>query len=265
MICKNVQKNLSDYLEKGLSDSRQTRFEKHLKECPNCGAELKTLKMIVMEASSFERVVAPDSLWTRIENELEVTDEPFPTRVSNAVAELRQRLNHLFKFRVPVIQMAGVLAVLVVGVFLGRTFFSTRENVNLGQQTAVQQAELKLISQRTEHYLEKSTILFLGIVNTEFLQEENSDWSTEKRVARNLLKEAAFLKGGLSRTKNERVKQLVEELELILLEIANLEEEQDIENIELVKSGIDRKGLLLKIYLHDLNPEQNLKSAKNIL
>ena len=65
--------------------------------------------------------------------------------------------------------------------------------------------------------------------------------------------------------KNERVKQLVEELELILLEIANLEEEQDIENIELIKSGIDRKALLLKIYLHDLNPEQNRKSTKNIL
>ena len=79
------------------------------------------------------------------------------------------------------------------------------------------------------------------------------------------MKEAAFLKGGLARSKNERVKQLVEELELILLEIANLEEEQDVENIELIKSGIDRKALLLKIYLHDLNPEQNQKSPKNIL
>ncbi len=130
---------------------------------------------------------------------------------------------------------------------------------------SIKSVTIKLISQRTEHYLEKSTILFLGIVNAESAREENSDWSTEKRVARNLMKEAAFLKGGLSRMKNERVKQLVEELELILLEIANLEEKQDVENIELIKSGIDRKALLLKIYLHDLNPEQNQKSKKDIL
>ena len=265
MICKDVQKNLSDYLEKRLPDSRQTKFEKHLKVCMNCSAELEALKMIVAEASSLERVVAPDSLWTRIESELDVTDEPFLTKVSNEVTELRERFGRLFKFPVPAIRMAGVLAVLLIGIFLGRTFFSTRENANLVRQTDVERAELKLISQRTEHYLEKSTILFLGIVNAESPQEENSDWSTEKRVAQNLMKEAAFLKGGLSRMKNERVKQLVEELELILLEIANLEEEQDVENIELIKSGIDRKALLLKIYLHDLNPEQNQKSTKNIL
>ncbi len=226
---------------------------------------MAALKIIVAEASSLERVAAPDALWTRIESELEVTDEPFLTKVSNEVTELRERFGRLFKFPMPAIQTAGVLAVLAVGIFLGRTFFSTRESANLVRQTAVEQDELKLISQRTEHYLEKSTILFLGIVNAESTREENSDWSTEKRVARNLMKEAAFLKGGLSRMKNERVKQLVEELELILLEIANLEEEQDVENIELIKSGIDRKALLLKIYLHDLNPEQNQKSPKNIL
>ncbi len=265
MICKDVKKNLSDYLEKRLPDSRQTKFEKHLKECVNCSAELAALKMIVAEASSLERVAAPDSLWTRIESELEVTDEPFLTKVSNEVTELRERFGRLFKFPVPAIRMAGVLAVLLIGIFLGRTFFSSRESANLVRQTDVEQGELKLISQRTEHYLEKSTILFLGIVNAESTREENSDWSTEKRVARNLMKEAAFLKGGLSRMKNERVKQLVEELELILLEIANLEEEQDVENIELIKSGIDRKALLLKIYLHDLNPEQNQKSTKKIL
>ncbi|MCH8873730.1 zf-HC2 domain-containing protein, partial [candidate division KSB1 bacterium] len=79
MICKDVQKNLSDYLEKRLPDLRQTKFEKHLKACVNCSAELAAFKMIVAEASSLERVAAPDSLWTRIESELEVTDEPFLT------------------------------------------------------------------------------------------------------------------------------------------------------------------------------------------
>jgi len=265
MICKNVQKNLSDYFDKRLPDSRQAKFEKHLKECVNCSAELAALKIIVAEASSLERIAAPDFLWTRIESELEVSDEPFLTKVSNEVTELRERFGRLFKFPIPAIRIAGVLAVLLIGIFLGRTFFSTRESANLVRQTDVERAELKLISQRTEHYLEKSTILFLGIVNAESAREENSDWSTEKRVARNLMKEAAFLKGGLSRTRNERVKQLVEELELILLEIANLEEKQDVENIELIKSGIDRKALLLKIYLHDLNPKQNQKSTKNIL
>lgn len=264
MLCKNVQKNLSEYLEKRLPDSQQIKFERHLKSCANCSAELAAFKMIVAEASSLERAETPDSLWARIESELEVKDAPFAKRISGAFIELRKKVNNVFRFPVPAIQMAGVLAILLIGIFLGRNFFPIRENETL-QPKDIEQTELKLISQRTEHYLEKSAILFLGIVNAEAPQEENSDWSTEKRVAQNLVKEAVFLKGGLSRTRNERVKQLVEELELILLEIANLEEEQDVENIELIKSGIDRKGLLLKIHLHDLSPEQNLKSTKNIL
>ncbi len=264
MICKDVQKKLSEYLEKRLPGPRQTKFEKHLKECANCSAELEALKRIVSEASSFERVTAPDSLWTRIESELDVTDEPFPQRISNKITELSERVAGLVRFPVPLIQAAGVFAILLIGIFLGRNFFPTSENENL-RPTDVEQAELKLVSQRTEHYLDKSAMLFLGIVNAESPQEGNSNWDTEKRVARNLIKEAAFLKGGLSRAKNERVKQLVEELELILLEIANLEEKQDVENIELIKSGIDRKGLLLKIHLQDLNPKQDLKSKENIL
>lgn len=268
MICKDIQRNLSDYLEKKVSDSQKSKFEEHLQQCANCRAELDALKTVISEASILERVAAPDSLWTRIESELDFVDAAIPVKTSKHFSELWDRFEEAFRIPIPAIKTIGVLAILLIGIFLGRNFFPARESANLAHQTDVQGAETELISQRADRYFEKSKILFLGIVNAETRREENPNWSTEKRVAQNLVKEAAFLKDGLSQMRNERIKQLVEELELILLEIAHLEEQHNVENIELIKSGIDRKGLLLKINLHDLSANQrpsNSNSMKNIL
>jgi hypothetical protein len=73
------------------------------------------------------------------------------------------------------------------------------------------------------------------------------------------------LKKELSNTNDRRLEKLVGDLELILLQIKNLEEKEDLPEIELVKSGVDRKGLLLKINLEQMrshsSPSQKTKGA----
>jgi hypothetical protein len=69
----------------------------------------------------------------------------------------------------------------------------------------------------------------------------------------------------LSDTHDRRLEKLVGDLELILMQIANLEEKEDLPEIELVKDGVDRKGLLLKINLEQMrtgrSTQQKAKSA----
>jgi hypothetical protein len=50
---------------------------------------------------------------------------------------------------------------------------------------------------------------------------------------------------------------LITDLELILLQIANLESEYNIPEIEMVKSGVDRRGILLKINIEEMRRSQN--------
>ena len=65
----------------------------------------------------------------------------------------------------------------------------------------------------------------------------------------------------LTAGKNERLRRLVAELELVLLEIANLEAESDFEHVDLLKSGIEQTDLLFKINLSGLNEEKPAKAT----
>ena len=93
----------------------------------------------------------------------------------------------------------------------------------------------------------------------------SADLAHQKKVSRDLIQEASVIKPKLNDPRQRRLRELVSDLEVILLQIANLEAEQDQPEIEILKSGVDRKGLLLKINLEQLrlsNPKTE-KPASN--
>ena len=54
------------------------------------------------------------------------------------------------------------------------------------------------------------------------------------------------------------------DLEVILLEIANLETEYDLPTIEMVKSGVDRRGVLLKINIEEMRKNESQSADKKV-
>ena len=82
--------------------------------------------------------------------------------------------------------------------------------------------------------------------------------SHQKQISQQLVKEADLLKQQLKNPAQHRLRELIIELEVILLQIANLETTNDLTGIELIKSGIDRNGILLKINLEEMK-ESNRK------
>ena len=269
MNCKNVRDRLSDYLDNNLSGSEKRDFEAHIKECRSCEAEVTAFRSIIAEASSLDRVAAPDSLWSKIAVELDSTDEPIYSRVKAGLFTLKNRFENSLPIPLPALRIVGVAVVLLAGVFIGRYFMPFVGEQNISQHGTIPETAIQLVQIRADDYVEKSRILFLGLVNADSSEAEKMDWRSEKTMARKLINEASFIKENLSPGQDEQIKLLVEELELILLQIANLEQQHDLESIELIKSGIDRKGLLLKINVHDLNkvrshPERKEKSNKQM-
>jgi hypothetical protein len=59
------------------------------------------------------------------------------------------------------------------------------------------------------------------------------------------------LKGELSGRRQRRLQELISDLEVVLLQIANFESESDMSVIELVQDGIKSRGILFKIHLAD--------------
>ena len=249
MNCRAVRRRLSEYLDGQLTTGKLSAMQTHLDACELCARELAALARIKREASGFERKKAPDSLWFAIERELDATPEN-ARPVSAGLARQWRRLADIVAGPAPAFKLAGVLAVLALGILIGRNW-QTPPETEVGRNAAANAERVEFVS-RTNAYVEKSKVLFLGLLNADGDYVKTSDWSSERAMAGELVREATYLRANMPNKRSERVRQLVEGLEMILFEIANLEEEQDIEAIDLIRGGIDRKGLMLKIDIHDL-------------
>ena len=73
--------------------------------------------------------------------------------------------------------------------------------------------------------------------------------SSQRRISEDLVQEAAYLKTALADPSETRLRELVADLEIILLQIANLEDEYDLDAVEMVQKGVDTQGVLFRIDL----------------
>ena len=60
------------------------------------------------------------------------------------------------------------------------------------------------------------------------------------------------MKSELSSAEHLRLLDLISELEVTLLQIANLEADYDLQEVEIIQSGAERKALLFKINLNEI-------------
>ena len=100
-------------------------------------------------------------------------------------------------------------------------------------------------------FIERSKVLLLGLVNFDPAVEDAYafDLGGKKAASRILAAEAPAIREGLNGPGQRRLRELVGDLEVIMMQIANLEAGQDVDGIELVRQGIDSRGIFLKIDL----------------
>ncbi|MDD4048947.1 MAG: zf-HC2 domain-containing protein, partial [Clostridia bacterium] len=71
MNCKEVQENLSAYLDNILSAEEMILVQRHLDECNDCREELKILQETVEKLSSLEEKIPPISFRQELFKKLE--------------------------------------------------------------------------------------------------------------------------------------------------------------------------------------------------
>lgn len=110
------------------------------------------------------------------------------------------------------------------------------------------------LDERTLEYIDRSKVLLLGLVNFDPAVDDPAglDLTRQQALARNLVDEAGALKEDLAAADRQRLRGLIADLEVILLQIANLEAQHDLPAIEMVKSGVDRRAILLKINVEEM-------------
>jgi hypothetical protein len=71
-------------------------------------------------------------------------------------------------------------------------------------------------------------------------------------MSRELVNEASGLRVDLKAAKERRLERLIGELEMILVQLANLKAEADLPSIEIIKAGAELKDILFKINLSEM-------------
>jgi Putative zinc-finger len=262
--CKKYESWIAARVFGDLGAADEQKLQAHLADCAKCRAALTEIQQVLSVMGAPIRPEMHEHFWegywhrlvVRMEKDERAAPEPalVLSRLWNWLRTARQE-HPLF---VPLARTAGILALLVVGVMVGHYWWPRQEMTEITLSPPVR---IQPVQTRAEQWLERSKILLIGVVNEDFSDPAQSDFSQQRQISRGLVTEARTLRREINPAANRQFLQLMSQLELILLQIANLEAEHDLSAVELVRDGIARDGLLLKINIAEMAQQEQRNVA----
>jgi hypothetical protein len=269
--CEWFRGLMAEALLGDLAPSDRASLESHIAACPACAAEYGAMRSTLRIMDERERPdPGPafwDGYWDRLADRLE-KETPAPRLAARWWARWWKRLTAPRR-TLPrwVFQTAAALLLVGAGVLIGRLALFPPGS---SRKPAGGEAATPLISTtasdpltRARSYLDRSKLVILALVNYDPATEDAYalDLPLQKAIARELVDQAGPLQADLKDPRERRLRELVSDLETILIQIANLDSENDLEAVEFVKLGAATRGVLLKINLSEMDgktkPENN--------
>ena len=259
--CKKCENLFEKALYNELDELEKEFFHEHLTSCKDCTRKFEELEA-TLELVKMNKKREPDE--TFMENFWE-TLEPNLRNKKSVIHPLHLRipdwLSFNFKWKY---QIAGGLALLILGFFLGKYLTGGNESANTNIQPGKAKTEFSenAVNAEASKYLERSKVILLGITNFDPSKEDDEVVSLQymKKISKQLAAQGVVLKDDLRDPSQQELKRLVTNLEIIMLQIANLETKHDANGIELIKDLVNNKGIFLKINIQQLlenSREQN--------
>jgi hypothetical protein len=157
------------------------------------------------------------------------------------------------------LQLAVAFLLVVSGIVIGRTVFGpapAEPGIPTGPGTGMSNGMVQrtALEQRAHAYLDRSKTLLLGLVNFDVDLDDPRTLNVDRRrqMAGDLVSEATVLQDELAAADQQRLRQLISDLEIILMQIANIESVHDVPEIEMVQDGVNRKAILFKIEVEEM-------------
>ena len=257
--CKNCREVLIEALYDELGPSEKEAFERHLEACPDCAAERAALAETLRVMDRRERPDPGaefwDGYWDRLSRRM-IWEATAEGRRPSLAARLGAAFSRWPRWAY---EAAGAAALILVGILIGRLVLGP--SGGMGKATVAGRPALAgspspAIVQAGD-FVDRSKVLLLGLVNYDPATEDayGFDLAGKKAASRALLAQAPAIRQGLNGPGQRRLRELVADLEVIMMQIANLESGQDLEGVEMVKQGVDRKDVFLKIDLERMARE----------
>lgn len=210
------------------SETVHKKLQAHLKVCVRCSEEYKKLEGLITVMDKRQRPQMSEEFWDnyyyRLEKKLEAVEEE---EIPAVKASGRRRWLGDFDFKVRwFLYPAAAVAILVVGFAIGQ-YLSLAPGNNI-VDTAI--SSMRQLSPAVAQHFDNMRPLLVDYSN--YSPEKSGEKGSapeetvmvEKSTVKKLLLENQLLKRVVAKENNITVKQLMDELELILIEVSNSEE-----------------------------------------
>jgi hypothetical protein len=246
--CKYFQQLMVDDFYSEIEPNQKSELNKHLDSCDRCKRQSAQIHSTLDGMNQYKREEPSeefwDNYWINLESKLD-RKPSFNEKLNKIIVGFQIKQSWIYG-------VATAVAFLVIGIFLGKYYF-TPQHTDSFVSNEISEKNIQTVA-TAERYLQRSKVLLLGIVNmdTEVDSNYKPSISKQQEISRELIQQTAVLKKDLQEAKQKILLELVNELETILLQIANLEKDYDYDAVELIQNSLDRKGILIKINLGEI-------------
>ncbi len=251
--------------------SKQKLFlENHLQDCLKCRSEFDETTSMLNFMSKKVRIEPEanfwEGYWTRLAERMEKEEVLYP-KIEKKRKPFFPSLNLIPRWT---FQAVTAVVLVVLGIFIGREVFPPSGSKIQKDQPPLLVSKLEPgpeLILRTRNFIERSKVILLAISNFDPETEDPFvlNLPYQQKVSKELVQQAGWIKKELAGLRQRRLRELVSDLEVILLQVANLESEPGISTIELVKNGVKIRGVLFKIQLTDIRRSISKKNKFKII
>ena len=219
----------------------RSSFEDHLAGCTQCRAQFEELERDLAVFSSSPMPERPDDYGHRVW-----------LRLRPRLME-RPGLAWSWLFAPPRWLPASVLALFIIGAFLVGRYSRPPA------QAIPPQARERILLMAVGNHLERSQMVLVELENTE--ATGRVDIFTERNIARDLVDENRLYRETAAQEGDPGVASVLDDLERVLLEIANGPATVSNAQLDEIRHRIEAKGILFKIRVIGSQVEQRERSA----
>lgn len=255
MKCKNALALLPRYVLDELTAKDNETVASHLESCLECRSHFEKMKMNMDIMKKMDDYQEPEEqFWQDFDSKLNERLSYENIRVDNPDGRNRSSYGKTALY-------VAAAAILIIGIFFGWqsefVFPIKQQLANINSATSI-----SVFADRSEKYLSDAKKIIINVLYSEANEDSVIDISIEKEYAAKLLKESREIRQTLPVKRRAELDMLVSDLETVLLQIAHLEAQEDAPEVEIVKDGIRKNAILMKINLHQLNNIMKKKQEK---
>lgn len=207
-------------------------IDQHLKSCAECRAEFEKVKNLLAEIPPIEVPEPPyleQKVWLNLRDRLGEEKSPV--------------WNRLFAWSRWAI--GAVMAMLIVGAFLAGRFWPRHGDNNAGTTAQVNSERVVLVA--VGDHLERSQMFLIEVMNSD--PSGQNGIAGQQELARNLLDDNRLYRQSAQRSGDPEVARVLDQLERVLVEIANAPPGLTSSNVREIRSRIQSQDLLFKIHV----------------